>query len=108
MTNKPEHTADDIAVLEPVETTTSTISIIIPEPIAAVDVDELLEVDLAVENQFPPVPASRHILMQESNQLVTRPRTYENRFLPIVAAIVATFTFGVGLVAIGVLIGQGL
>lgn len=106
MTKKKEHTADDIAVLEPVEPITSTISIVLPDIKVQEHVDREPRNKVSVEDLHPPVPASHHVLNQYGNQLVTPPRKeHVNRFLPLLAAIVATLTFAIGLVAVGVVIG---
>lgn len=111
MTNKPEYTADDVAVLEPSEPTTSTISIIVPDVtslVIDVDAEDVEVLDMSPENLFPPVPASQHVLMQENNMIHQVRNEYTNRFAFVIATFTALITFGIGLAVVGVLIGQAL
>lgn len=114
MAKKKEPAAEEIILFEEPHNTgpiTTTISIVLPEvQVQDADLDLLdddLEVDMSAENLYPPIPAANHMVNRAGNQLVTPPKKeYVNRFLPLLAAFVATITFGIGLVAIGVLIGQ--
>lgn len=107
-----EAAATEVAILENInaEPITTTISVIVPEvdvQDAAVDLDELQDIDMRASTLYPPIPAGKHVINNYGNQLVARPKKeYASRLLPILATGMAALAFAIGLVAIGVIIGQ--
>ena len=82
------------------------------EPLEVLDTNEIpvvsVDIDTSYEAMLPdPVPASKHVNNSWSYH-VPMPKTKHENLLPIVATVLATFTLGALVLAIGVVIGAGI
>ena len=80
------------------------------EPLEITDTGEIPTISVEIPTDYEallpdPVPATEHV---NSQTWLTTPYYPENKFLPLVATIIASVVTGAALISIGILIGAGL
>lgn len=81
-------------------------------PLEITDTDEIpvvsVDIDTSYEALLPdPVPANSHVASAWQYH-VPMPKARHENLLPIVATVLATFTLGALVLAVGVMIGAGI